>query len=84
LLRFALLRIVLALLPLIVWFVWADIARRRGKPMGATPWAWLIGAGLVLMILSLAATAVFTPRAQDAAYVPVEVGADGRVIPGGR
>jgi len=84
LLRFALFRIVLVLLPLVLWFAWAEVARRRGKPMGATPWAWLIAAGLALMIASLAATAVFTPRAQDAAYVPVEVGADGRVIPGGR
>ena len=83
-LRFALLRIILALLPLVLWFVWAELARRRGRPMGATPWAWLIAAGLALLILSLAATAMLTPRAQDAAYVPVEVGADGRVIPGGR
>lgn len=82
--RFVLLRIVLALLPLVLWFVWAEVARRRGKPMGATPWAWLIAAGLGLMILSLAATALITPRGQDAAYVPVEVGADGRVRPGGQ
>ena len=83
-LRFLLLRIVLVVLPLVIWIGWAEISRRRGRPIGETPWAWLIAAGFGLFILSLAATAVFTPQARNSVYVPSQVGADGRVIPGGR
>ena len=81
--RFLLFRIALFLLPFAIWIAWAQISRRRGKPTARTPWAWLIAAGFGLFVLSLVATAVFSPQARDAPYVPSQVGADGRVIQGG-
>ena len=47
-LRIVLSRLVLLALPFVVWFVWREIARRSGRPMGATPWAWLAAVGAAL------------------------------------
>lgn len=72
-LRLLLFRIGLVLLPLAAWIIWAEIARRRGKPMGSTPWAWLIVAGVALMVASLAVTAVLDPQSPSEKYVPKEL-----------
>jgi len=48
LLRLILFRAALIALPILAWSLWAQIARRRGKTPGRTPWAWLIAAGLGL------------------------------------
>ena len=81
-LRVLLPRLVLFLVPFVIWFVWREVARRTGRPMGATPWAWLFGAGALLAALSLMATVAFQRDNRDETYVPAEVGADGRVSPG--
>jgi hypothetical protein len=82
LLRIILVRAVLIALPFIAWFIWAEWSKRTGRPMGATPWAWLITASAVLFGLSLVATGVFQSDNRGDVYVPAEVRADGRVIPG--
>ena len=71
-------RLLIALIPVIGWFIWKEIARRAGRPMGSTPWAWLVAAGLVLMVLSLLVTGAMQPDNRDKAYVPTEVGAEGQ------
>lgn len=82
LLRVILPRLLLIAIPFAMWFVWAQVARRTGRPMGATPWAWLFAAGAALVALSLVATALLQPDNRGETYVPGEVGADGRVTPG--
>lgn len=82
LLRVILLRLLLVAAPFAVWIVWRELARRSGRPMGSTPWPWLLAAGAVLLGLSLAATAVFHPDNRDKRYVPGEVTASGAVTPG--
>ena len=81
-LRVLLPRLILFLVPFAIWFVWREVARRTGRPMGATPWAWLFGAGALLAGLSLMATVAFQRDNRGEAYVPAEAGADGRVSPG--
>lgn len=81
-LRIYLPRLLLFSLPFAIWFVWREIARRTGRPMGATPWPWLFAAGAVLAALSLMATVAFQRDNRRETYVPAEAGADGRVSPG--
>jgi type VI protein secretion system component VasK len=75
-------RLLLIAVPFVVWFVWAFWAKRTGRAMGSTPWAWLVTAGLVLVGLSLVATAVFHPDNRHEVYVPGEVTAGGEVTKG--
>jgi drug/metabolite transporter (DMT)-like permease len=82
LLRIVLLRLLLAAVPFVVWFVWRAVARRSGREMGSTPYAWLFAAGAVLVGLSLAATVVFHTDNRRERYVPGEVRADGSVSKG--
>ena len=82
LLRVLLIRGSLVLLPFAVWFVWRAWARRSGHEMGSTPYAWLAAAGLVLVGLSLVATAFFHTDNRRERYVPGEVTADGKVTKG--
>jgi uncharacterized membrane protein YgdD (TMEM256/DUF423 family) len=85
LIRLVLIRLILVALPILVWLIWAEISRRRGKAMGSTPWAWLVVAGLLLFAGSFIATGLFGSRLDpDATYVPVEIGPDGTVVPGQR
>jgi type VI protein secretion system component VasK len=77
--RVVLYRILLAALPLLFYWVWRQIALRRGKVMGATPWGWLIGLGGVLAGLSLMATVAFHPDNRGQVYVPAEPEATGAV-----
>ncbi len=82
LLRIVLARALLIAAPFVVWWVWREVARRTGRPMGSTPWAWLVAAGAVLVGLSLMATAVLHPDNRGAAYVPAQTRPDGSVAPG--
>lgn len=75
-------RAVLLALPFAVWFAWRAWARRSGREMGATPWAWLLAAGLVLVGASLLASAAFRGDNEGDVYVPGEVTADGSVSKG--
>jgi hypothetical protein len=74
-------RLAIFALPFVVYFIWREAARRSGRPMGSTPWPWLVAAGAVLAAASLIGTVVLRP-ADTGTYVPAEVRADGSVAPG--
>lgn len=82
LLRVLLIRAALVALPLVIWLVWAHLARRAGRPMGSTPWAWLFAAGAVLVGVSLLAERAMEPKHSGGTYVPGEAQADGSVSKG--
>jgi hypothetical protein len=82
LLRLLIERGLLLALPFAAWFVWREVARRTGRPMGSTPWAWLFAAGALLVGLSLMATAVFHIDNRDQTYIPAVTHPDGQVTPG--
>ena len=82
LLRIVLARGLLIAAPFVAWLIWREVARRTGRPMGSTPWAWLAAAAAVLVGLSLMATAVFHADNRGAAYVPAQTRPDGSVAPG--
>jgi hypothetical protein len=73
------LRALLVAAPFAVWFIWREVARRSGRAMGSTPWAWLFAIGALLMGGSLMATAIFHPDNRGEVYVPGEPMADGSV-----
>lgn len=81
-LRILISRALLVALPFAIYFVWRSLARRAGRPMGATPWAWLFALGAVLVGLSLMATAVFHGDNRREIYVPAEAHPGGGVTPG--
>ena len=68
--------------PFVVWFLWAAWARRTGRPMGSTPWPWLVAAAGALVGLSLLASALFHRDNRGDRYVPGEVEPSGRVSEG--
>jgi hypothetical protein len=80
--RLLAIRGILIALPFVVWFAWAWVARRTGRPMGTTPWSWLVAAGLALFCLSLLASVVFHPDNRRERYVPGEATASGAVTAG--
>ena len=82
LLRVFLLRGILVLLPFAAWILWRAWARRTGREMGSTPYAWLFAAGALLVGLSLLASGLFHTDNRKERYVPGEVTADGTVTPG--
>ena len=75
-------RLLLIALPFAAWFAWREVARRTGREMGSTPWAWLLAAAGVLFGLSLMATALFRVDNRGETYVPAEVIGHGKVVPG--
>ncbi|HMO44251.1 MAG TPA: hypothetical protein PKB04_13240 [Phenylobacterium sp.] len=77
-----LVRALLVATPFAAWFLWAAWAKRRGKEIGATPWAWLVAVGGLLFGLSLMITTVFQSDNRGETYVPAEVTESGRVTPG--
>lgn len=81
-LRLLLERGLLLALPFAAWFGWREVARRTGRPMGSTPWPWLLAAGVVLIGLSLMVTALFREDTRGQVYVPPQTLPDGRVAPG--
>jgi type VI protein secretion system component VasK len=81
LLRVLITRLALFAIPFAVYFVWRDWARRSGRPMGATPWAWLFAAGALIAALSLMASVFSWQGRGTGAYVPAQARADGSVAP---
>jgi type VI protein secretion system component VasK len=79
LLRLLITRAILVAVPFVIWFIWRAWAKRTGREMGSTPWAWLLAAGALLVGLSLMATAVFHKDNRGERYVPAEVLPDGKV-----
>ncbi len=82
LVRLIVIRAILFLVPFMVWFAWAWWAKRTGRQMGSTPWAWLIAGGAVIVALSLMATAIFHTDNRGQLYVPAQSQPDGRVTEG--
>lgn len=82
LLSVLLFRAVLIATPFAIWFVWREWARRNGRVMGATPWAWLSAAAAVLVGLSLLISPLLNRERQGGRYVPAETLEGGRVAPG--
>ena len=80
--RIILIRAALFLLPFVVWFAWSAWARRTGREMGSTPWAWLVAAASILVALSLMATAIFHRDNRNETYVPAQSTPSGRVTEG--
>jgi hypothetical protein len=80
--RVILLRLLLIAVPFVIWFAWRAVARRSGREMGSTPYAWLFAAGAALVGLSLVGTVVFHPDNRHERYVPGEVTASGAVTAG--
>src|SRR4051812_42913916 len=80
--RVLLFRLLLFAAPFVVWFIWREVARRTGREMGSTPYAWLVAAGAALFSLSLIATVVFHRDNRHKRYVPAEAAADGTVSKG--
>ena len=74
-------RALLVALPFAVYFGWRELARRQGRDIGGTPWAWLVAAGLVLAALSLMATVAFREDTRGRTYVPAEAQPGGAVRP---
>jgi hypothetical protein len=83
LLRVLLSRALLAVLPFLAYFIWREIARRRGVAMGSTPWGWLIAAAALLVALSLFLTVFTHADNRDKVYVPAQAHPGGKVTPGG-
>jgi hypothetical protein len=77
-----LIRVALVAVPFLVWFAWAAWAKRSGRPMGSTPWPWLVVASVLILGASLMGTVAFRPDNRGQVYVPAETGPDGRVVPG--
>jgi hypothetical protein len=81
-LRLLLPRLLLLAIPFAAYWLWREQARRSGQPMGSTPWGWLVGAGGVLLAVSLIATVVWHEDNRRETYVPGEASPDGHVSPG--
>lgn len=75
-------RAALFAVPFVIWLLWWGWARRTGRPMGSTPWPWLIAAGAVLVGISLMAGAIFHTDNRGETYVPAEASASGQVTKG--
>jgi hypothetical protein len=74
------------LLPTLLYFGYLWIARRRGASAGGQtardiPWFWLGAAGLLLLAVTLVATALFGGAAPGTHYEPPQL-IDGQVKPG--
>ena len=82
LLRVVAVRLVLIAIPFGVWFIWRAGAMRSGREMGSTPYAWLVAAGALLVVLSLIASVAFHADNRQARYVPGEVTPSGAVTQG--
>jgi hypothetical protein len=80
--RLILIRAGLFLLPFVIFLLWREGARRTGRPMGSTPWTWLVAAGATLAALSLVVSALVPLRAGTGTYVPAHVRPDGSIAKG--
>jgi hypothetical protein len=81
--RLLLLRLILAAAPFAVWWLWTLHARRQERPVGVTPWGWLVAAAGLLVALSLLAPVAFSEDNRGDTYVPAQANPDGSVA-GGR
>lgn len=80
------------LLPLMLYFTWVKVARglaqARGQPASGPapsllsgPWQWLLGAGLVLLIIGFIGWVFLQETLPAGEYVPTRW-VDGEIVPG--
>ena len=83
LLRVFLTRLVVFAAPFVVYYLWRLWARRTGREMGSTPWAWLAAAGLIFVALSLMSGAFWYRGhpGERQVYGPEGAQSDGRPVP---
>jgi hypothetical protein len=81
LLRLLALRLLIIGLPFLGYFLWRAFARRTGRPVGPTPWTWLIGASLGIAVVVMIAAATINSGGTGR-YVPAQTRPDGSVEPG--
>lgn len=86
--RIILIRLLILLLPLLLYLGWRLLAHRRALARGGPgldltegPWSWLLIGGLVLVILSFFVLAFTTGDEPGGNYVPSRY-EDGQLIPG--
>jgi Family of unknown function (DUF6111) len=76
--------LLLFFLPFVLYFGWVKFVRRQMEASGGTwqdaPLGWLVAAGVVLVGLSLAATALMTGGDPSKTYYPPRY-EDGRIVP---
>jgi hypothetical protein len=69
-------------LPFLLYIAWAALTGGRAPGwLRSAPWAHLLGAGVLLMALSLIAWSLLSGASPEAVYLPPRF-EDGRVIPG--
>jgi hypothetical protein len=78
------------LLPTLIYFLYLAIARRQRRASGTAsalalkdmPWSWLAGAGVALLAVTLAASALFGGAAPGSHYQPPSL-ENGQINQGG-
>jgi hypothetical protein len=78
------------LLPTLIYFLYLAIARRQARASGAAPtfvftdmpWSWLAGAGVALLAVTLAASALFGGAEPGSHYQPPRL-ENGQINQGG-
>ena len=75
-------RAALFAVPFLIWLAWWGWSRRTGRPMGSTPWPWLVASGAALVGISLMAGAILHRDNRGEVYVPAEATASGQVVQG--
>lgn len=75
-------RLILILMPILIYLVWHRWFVKAEKRLEKHPWGWLLGAGMLLAALSLLAGGLFQPKNLHKVYVPGEAGPDGKIAPG--
>jgi len=77
-------------LPTVIYFLYLAIARRQARAASAAtalvfkdiPWSWLAGAGVALLAVTLAASALFGGAAPGSHYQPPRL-ENGQINQGG-
>jgi drug/metabolite transporter (DMT)-like permease len=80
--RLVLTRLILAAAPFAAYWLWREHALRTGRPMGSTPWGWLVAIAGALVAVSLLASGLVQRDNRGMAYAPAEASADGGVAKG--
>ena len=83
--RYIIIHGLLLVTPLVAWTLYARFIKRHkeeeGEAFDETPWSWLLGTGLALMIASMSFMALSDRQEPGANYVPAET-RDGEIVPG--
>lgn len=77
------------LTPMALYMAWISLAQWRARSRGLSdmpqygdaPWTMLLTAGVVLLAITLGATALLTGDEPDSVYQPPRI-VDGKIVPG--